>query len=222
MFEVVIPYLPQLLEGLAITLLVSVGSFFFGCLIAIAAVFASNYGPKPLKWLIAGYVTVVRGLPELLIIFLVFYGGTVVASAIAGSYFETNAPTAGIFSLPVVAGASITEILRGALNTLPPGQWEAPTSLGMGRFATFRDIILPQVLAYALPGLGNQWLVTLKESALVSIIGLEELMRKGVVAAGATHSPMAFYVSVALLYVLVNAVSSYFIRGADRRYGMGR
>lgn len=222
MLETILPYLPQLLTGLLVTLQVAAGSFFFGFLIAIVAVFLVTYGPRPVRWAVAGYVTIVRGLPELLIIFLVFYGGTVLISAAFGRYVEVSALTAGIFSLSVVSGAYITEILRGALNTLPAGQWEAATSLGLGKGATFRDVILPQVVAYAIPGLGNQWLVILKESALVSIIGLEELMRKGVVAAGSTHSPMTFYLIVAGLYVLITAGSSVLIGGAERRFGLGR
>jgi ABC-type arginine transport system permease subunit len=86
----------------------------------------------------------------------------------------------------------------------------------------FRDVVLPQMLAYAVPGLGNQWLVILKESALVSIIGLEELMRKGVVAAGATHSPMTFYLTVGALYVAITGVSTLIIGAADRRAARGR
>lgn len=222
MSETILPYLPQLLAGLIVTLQIAAGSFFFGSLIAILAVFLSTYGPRPLRYLISGYVTVIRGLPELLIIFLVFYGGTVIATAVMGRYVEIDALTAGIFSLSVVSGAYLTEILRGALNTLPKGQWEAATSLGLSRGTTFRDVILPQVFAFALPALGNQWLVILKESALVSVIGLEELMRKGVVAAGATHAPMTFYLIVAALYILITAVSTLLISGADRRFGLGR
>jgi His/Glu/Gln/Arg/opine family amino acid ABC transporter permease subunit len=218
----ILTYLPHLLQGLLVTLQVAAGSFVIGLLIAIVAVFGWNFGPRPVRWFISGYVTVVRGLPELLIIFLVFYGGTVLLSSAFGSYVEVNALTAGICALSVVAGAYLTEILRGALLTVPQGQWEAATSLGLSRMTAFRDVVLPQMLAYAVPGLGNQWLVILKESALVSIIGLEELMRKGVVAAGATHSPMTFYLTVGALYVAITGVSTLIIGAADRRAARGR
>lgn len=220
--SVILTYLPHLLQGLVVTLQVAAGSFVIGLLIAVLAVFGWNFGPRPLRWFISAYVTVVRGLPELLIIFLVFYGGTVLLSGAFGTYVEVNALTAGICALSVVSGAYLTEILRGALLTVPQGQWEAATSLGLGRMTAFRDVVLPQMLSYAVPGLGNQWLVILKESALVSIIGLEELMRKGVVAAGATHSPMTFYLTVGALYVAITGVSTLIIGAADRRAARGR
>ncbi|MGN8116331.1 ABC transporter permease [Labrys sp. 22185] len=206
--SVVSTYLPQLLQGLLVTLQVAVGSFVVGFVLAVAAVFAWSSGPKPLRWLVASYVAVIRGLPELLVIFLVFYGGTVLLTGLMGAYVEVSALAAGIAALSFVSGAYLTEILRGALQTIPPGQWEAARSLGLKQGQLFRKIILPQMFSHALPGLGNQWLVILKESALVSIVGLEELMRKGVVAAGATHQPMTFYLVVAALFVLITTVST--------------
>ncbi|WP_448953867.1 ABC transporter permease [Labrys neptuniae] len=201
-------YFPQLLQGLLVTLEVAVGSFLVGSLLAVAGVFAWSFGPRPLRWLVASYVVVIRGLPELLVIFLVFYGGTVLLTNLAGAYVEVSALTAGIAALSFVSGAYLTEILRGALQTIPIGQWEAARGLGLRPGTLFRKIILPQMVSHALPGLGNQWLVILKESALVSIVGLEELMRKGVVAAGATHEPMTFYLIVAALFILVTTVST--------------
>ena len=206
--SVVSAYLPQLLQGLLVTLQVAVGSFMVGFVLAIAAVFAWSSGPKPLRWLVVSYVAVIRGLPELLVIFLVFYGGTVLLTGLVGAYVEVSALAAGIAALSFVSGAYLTEIMRGALQTIPLGQWEAARSLGLKQGQLFRKIILPQMFSHALPGLGNQWLVILKESALVSIVGLEELMRKGVVAAGATHQPMTFYLIVAALFILITTVST--------------
>ncbi|OCC04392.1 ABC transporter permease [Labrys sp. WJW] len=206
--SVISAYFPQLLQGLLVTLEVAVGSFLVGFVVAVAAVFAWSSGSRALRWLVAAYVTVIRGLPELLVIFLVFYGGTVLLTGLTGGYVEVSALVAGIAALSFVSGAYLTEILRGALQTIPAGQWEAARSLGLKQGLLFRKIILPQMFSHALPGLGNQWLVILKESALVSIVGLEELMRKGVVAAGATHQPMTFYLIVAALFILITTVST--------------
>lgn len=206
--SVISAYFPQLLQGLLVTLEVAVGSFLVGFVVAVAAVFAWSSGSRALRWLVAAYVTVIRGLPELLVIFLVFYGGTVLLTGLTGGYVEVSALVAGIAALSFVSGAYLTEILRGALQTIPAGQWEAARSLGLKQGLLFRKIILPQMFSHALPGLGNQWLVILKESALVSIVGLEELMRKGVVAAGATHQPMTFYLIVAVLFILITTVST--------------
>lgn len=217
MIEVVVQYFPQLLQGLVVTLSVALGSLFFGLLFAVVLAPAALYGSTPVRKIIAGYVGLIRGLPELLVIFLIFYGGTVLLTGLVGSYVEVDALTAGIAALTVVSAAYLTEILRGALVSVPTGQWEAALSLGIRRPRAFRLIVFPQMMVRALPGLGNQWLVILKESALVSIIGLEELMRKSVVAAGATHKPLAFYLTAAALYVVVTGVSTLVINAYNQR-----
>lgn len=215
--SVVYAYLPQLLQGLGITLLIALGSFFCGFVVAVVLAPLAIYAPLPIRKTISLYVGLIRGLPELLVIFLVFYGGTVLLSKVAGRYVEVDAITAGITALSVVSAAYLTEILRGALLSVSTGQWEAALALGLRRARAFRLIALPQMMARALPGLGNQWLVILKESALVSIIGLEELMRKSVVAAGATREPLAFYLSAAALYIAVTGVSTLLLRAYASR-----
>jgi len=210
--SVVFAYLPQLLQGLALTLIVALGSFICGFVVALILAPLALYAPTPVRKIISLYVGLIRGLPELLVIFLIFYGGTVLLTKVAGRYIEVNAMMAGIAALSVVSAAYLTEILRGALLSLSSGQWEAALALGLRRARAFRLVALPQMMARALPGLGNQWLVILKESALVSIIGLEELMRKSVVAAGATREPLAFYLSAAALYIAVTGVSTLLLR----------
>jgi His/Glu/Gln/Arg/opine family amino acid ABC transporter permease subunit len=217
MLEAVQQYQGQLLQGLAMTIGVALGSFFIGFIIAAILAPLALYGPPAVQKVIRAYVSLIRGLPELLIIFLIFYGGTVMLTAIAGGYIEVDALTAGIAALSVVAAAYLTEILRAALLSVPTGQWEAALAMGFRRPRAFRLIILPQMMARALPGLGNQWLVILKESALVSVVGLEELMRKSVVAAGATHEPLAFYLSAACLYVAITAVSTLLLKAYESR-----
>lgn len=215
--SVVFAYLPQLLQGLAVTLIVALGSFICGFVVALILAPLAIYAPAPVRKIISLYVGLIRGLPELLVIFLIFYGGTVLLTKIAGRYIEVNAITAGIAALSVVSAAYLTEILRGALLSVSSGQWEAALALGLRRARAFRLVALPQMMARALPGLGNQWLVILKESALVSIIGLEELMRKSVVAAGATREPLAFYLSAAALYIAVTGVSTLLLRAYASR-----
>lgn len=217
MLEAVQQYQGQLLQGLLMTLWVAVGSFLLGFLIAAILAPLAVYGRPVVRRVIMGYVSLIRGLPELLVIFLIFYGGTVLFTKMAGQYVEVDALSAGIASLSIVAAAYLTEILRGALLGVPPGQWEAALSLGFRRPRAFRLVVLPQMMARALPGLGNQWLVILKESALVSVVGLEELMRKSVVAAGATHQPLAFYLAAAALYVMVTGVSTLLLKAYESR-----
>lgn len=217
MFDVIGPYAGQLLMGLVLTLKVALGSFVIGLSLAVIATPLTQTARNPLRFLLNIYVTVIRGIPELLVIFLIFYGGTVALTKLSGSYFEVDALTAGIVALAAVSFAYFVEILRAALQGIPKGQSEAALVLGLSRSQLFTRVILPQMFRRALPGISNQWLILLKESALVSIIGLEELMRKSVIAAGATHHPLTFYLSAACLYVAVTAVSSSAFSVAERR-----
>ena len=220
MLDAVFQYKEQLLQGLLMTLGVAVGSLLVGSLIAVVLAPLAIYGNSVTRRIIMGYVSLIRGLPELLVIFLIFYGGTVLLTNLTGSYVEVDAMSAGIAALSVVAAAYLTEILRGALLSVSAGQWEAALALGFRRPRAFRLVILPQMMARALPGLGNQWLVILKESALVSVVGLEELMRKSVVAAGATHQPLAFYLTAAGLYVSITGVSTILLKAYESRLTM--
>ncbi|AGS24393.1 ABC transporter permease subunit [Rhizobium etli] len=217
MLDAVYQYKDQLFQGLLMTLGVAVGSSIVGSLIAVILAPLAIYGRPLTRRIIMGYVSLIRGLPELLVIFLIFYGGTVLLTNLTGSYVEVDAMSAGVAALSVVAAAYLTEILRGALLSVSSGQWEAALALGFRRPRAFRLVIMPQMMARALPGLGNQWLVILKESALVSVVGLEELMRKSVVAAGATHQPLAFYLTAAALYVSITGVSTILLKAYESR-----
>ena len=208
MFEPIMPYVPQLAVGLWVTLKVAGGSFLLALVLALLALPLTTSKSRILRKLVGLYVAVIRGVPELIVIFTIFYGGTVVLTWLLGSYFEVSALTAGIVALAAVNLAYLIEILRAALQAIPDGQREAAKVLGLSKVQTFTAVLLPQLMQRALPGIGNQWLISLKESALVSVVGLEELMRKTVVAAGATHEPLAFYLVAALIYIAITAVST--------------
>lgn len=220
--SVVLQYLPQLLDGLVITLQVSLGAFVVGLLIGIIGVFIWRFLPAPLGWVISAYVLLIRGLPELLVIFIAYYGGTVLLSKAYGDYVEVNALAAGIFALSVVAGAYFIEILRGALQTIPHGQAEAATTLGLNARQTFFHVVMPQMFSYAMPGVGNQWLVLLKDSALVSFISLNELTFRGMNAANSTRQSLVFYLTIAALYILVTAVSMGLLSFVNKRFEFER
>ena len=221
MLDVISPYFGQLMLGLWLTLKVAGASFLLALVLAMAAVPLTMRAGGWLRRLLDLYVLVVRGLPELLVIFMIFYGGTVALTWAMGGYVEVDAFSAGVVALAGVSFAYLVEILRAALQSIPEGQREAARMLGLSPWQTFRTILVPQMLQRALPGLGNQWLVALKESALVSVVGLEELMRKTVIAAGATHEPLAFYSMAALVYVGITAVSMVIFGAGERRLNMG-
>ena len=159
------------------TLLVAAISLVFGCIVGFLGAGAKLSRWRVLHLLADAYTTNIRGIPELIIILLLYFGGTVTLTALAGHYVEVNGFGAGVFALSIVFGAYATEIFRGAILAIPRGQIEAARALGMRRHVTFRTVTLPQLWRFALPGIGNLWLVLLKDSALISVVGLEELMR---------------------------------------------
>jgi len=156
--------------------------------------------------------TVVRGVPELVLVLAVYFGGTVVINGLAAQigysgYIEINAFGAGVLAIGAAFGAYATEVFRGAILAIPKGQVEAARALGMPSFLIFRRIVLPQVWRYALPSLGNLFLILQKNTALVSVTGLSELMRNTIVAVGYTHKPFTFYLVAALIYLGFTAIT---------------
>ena len=144
------------------------------------------------------YTTIIRGVPELLVIYLFFFGGSAALMFVAsifgyGEYIEINAFITGAFSIGIISGAYSTEVFRGAIQSIDKGQFEAANVLGLGKFGKFFKIILPQTLRLALPNLSNVWQITLKDTSLIMVTGLVEIMRQSYVAAGSTRDPLFFY-----------------------------
>ncbi|HMM63038.1 MAG: ABC transporter permease [Mesorhizobium sp.] len=217
---------PMLAKGTAMTVQVALLSTFFGVLIGIVVAMMKLSASRAAR--IAGdlYTTIVRGVPALVFILLIYFGGVRLVNEIARSlghtqHIDLNAFVAGVFALSLAFGAYATEVFRGAFQAIPKGQIEAARSLGMGRWLTFRRISLPQVWRIALPGLGNIFLVILKETALVSIIGLEELMRKTEYAVGFTRQPFTFFLCAAFIYLGLTIVSMLTLQVLERRAGRG-
>lgn len=172
---------------------------------------------RAISWCIRIYSVVVRGVPEILIIFLTFFGAAVVLTWINGSYAQLSPFFAGVMALGCVFAAYSYEVLRGAFEAIPAGQFEAGRSLGLNGTQIFFRVIFPQLMQRALPGLSNLWLILLKETSLVSVIGLEELMRKSSLASGVTHDPLFYYCYGALFYLIITAVSETGFKGINGR-----
>ena len=211
----------QIAAGAGLTLAVAALSLLFGLAIGGMGAAAKLSRRRALRALADGYTTLVRGVPELLILLLLYFGGTVFLTWIAGEYVEVNGLGAGLFALSILCGAYTTEVLRAAIQAVPKGQIEAARALGLRQAAVVRKVLLPQVWRLALPGLGNVWLVLLKDTSLISVVGLEELMRKSNIAAGATHQPFTFYAVAALVYLLFTTVSVIGIALLERRARRG-
>lgn len=210
----------EMLRAALMTLAVSVSSMLLGLVFGTLGAAAKLSVIPPLRWLAEGYTTIARGVPELLIIYLLFFGGSGAVMFVAAlfgyhGYIELNAFTIGTFAIGAISGAYSTEVIRGAVLAVPRGQLEAAKAIGMARGLMFRRIMFPQVARYALPGLGNVWQFTLKDTALISVTGLVELMRQAHVAAGSTRQPFTFYLVAAALYLLLTTFSNYGFQRAE-------
>ncbi len=206
-----------LIDGLQMTLLVGLLSLALAIVFGLLAAWAKLTPLRPLQIAANTYTTVIRGVPELVLILLIYYGvptlvQQVVRSwgpAFAGFRLDLDPFAAGTITLGFIYGAFAAEVFRGAYLAVPRGQLEAAVACGMHRPLIFRRILFPQMLRYALPGLGNVWMVLIKATALMSVIQLDELMRKAEIAAGATRMPFTFYLAAALLFLVITAVSIF-------------
>lgn len=216
----------QLLAAAAMTVLVSATAFLLGILIGALGAWAKLSGSRVARGAAAAYTTVLRGVPDLLVIYLFYFGGSEVLTRIGrwmggDGFVGLNGFTAGALAVAVVSGAYQTEVIRGAAAAVSPGQAEAGQSLGLNRWLVLRFVTAPQVLRAALPGMGNVWQVVVKESALVSVTGLVELLRQVNLAAGSTRQPFLFYITGAAIYLAITTVSGLLFQKLERHSRRG-
>jgi len=172
------------------------------------------------------YTTVIRGVPELLVIYLFFFGGSGAIMYVASifgyfEYIEINAFITGSFAIGIFSGAYSTEVFRGAIQSIDKGQFEASKVLGFNKYIHFFKVIMPQMLRLALPNLSNVWQITLKDTSLISVTGLVEIMRQSYIAAGSTRDPLLFYSFAAVLYLLLTFISMKFLNRLEKNYSRG-
>ena len=172
------------------------------------------------------YTTVIRGVPELLVIYLFFFGGSGAIMYVASifgyhEYIEINAFITGSFAIGIISGAYSTEVFRGAIQSIDKGQFEASKVLGIKKYIQFYKVILPQMLRLAIPNLSNVWQITLKDTSLISVTGLVEIMRQSYIAAGSTRDPLFFYSFAAVLYLLLTYISMKLINRLEVKYSRG-
>jgi polar amino acid transport system permease protein len=201
----------NLLSGALSTLEISFLSYVLGLCLGLAGAMGKITGDRYLKGVLEVYTTVIRSLPELLLIVMLYYLGTdTLNRVLQGLGYEAvriNGFVAAVAVLGFVMGAYATEVLRGAIQAIPVGQIEAAKAYGMSPFLRFRRIILPAMLPYAIPGLSNLWLNVTKDSALVAVVGYSELTLQTKQAAGSTKAYFTFFVAAALIYLIISLVS---------------
>jgi octopine/nopaline transport system permease protein len=211
----------ELALATAMTLAVASAAFLLGLVIGTVAASARLSGRRVLRVAADGYTTVLRGVPELLVIYLFFFGGSGALMFVARvfgytGYIELDAFATGVCAVAVVNGAYSTEAIRGAALAVPRGQIEAARAFGMPPLTMLRRVVGPQVLRYAIPSLGNVWQQALKETSLISVTGLVEIMRQASVGAGSTKQPFTFFAAAAVLYLGLTTLSGRAFRWSER------
>jgi arginine/ornithine transport system permease protein len=219
-------FLPSLLEGSAVTLAVALSSLAIAALLGLIGALAKLSRSRVARGVAATYTTLIRGVPDLVLMLLVFYGGQLAVNTIApklghDDFIDIDPFVAGVLTIGFIFGAYLTEAFRGAFLAVPPGQREAGLAYGMSPRLVLWRITLPQMLRHALPGISNNWLVLIKSTAIVSIIGLSDLMTRGKQAAGTTREPFTFFLAVALIYLVFTSVSELVFAWAQRRLAIG-
>ena len=216
----------ELLIAMFMTIAVSICSMGLGVFIAIFAAWSKLTYNKFLNFIASFYTTVIRGIPELLVIYLIFFGGSAAVMKVAKTfgyvgYIELNAFTISVIAIGIISATYSTEVLRAAYLSINTGQVEAAKSLGLSKFQIFIKILTPQILRHAIPGLGNVWQVTLKDTSLISVTGLVEIMRQSYIAAGYTRDPLFFYSFAALLYLFLTFLSMKLFNKLEKHYSRG-
>jgi His/Glu/Gln/Arg/opine family amino acid ABC transporter permease subunit len=218
-------YLNAILGGLLVTLAIAAASLATACVFGLAGAVAKLSKSRAARWTAQVYTTLIRGLPELVLMLLIFYGGQILLNDLADRmgwrYIDVPPFAAGVLTIGFVFGAYLTETFRGAILAVPRGQIEAAQAFGMARGQVLRRILLPQMVRHAIPGFSNNWLVMIKATALVSLIGLDDMLHRANMASAATREPFTFYALVGLLYLGVTTVSILLLSRLERRFSLG-
>jgi len=219
-------FLPALLEGTLTTLSVALASLAIAVVLGLVGA-AAKLSPIPfVRGVAMAYTTIVRGVPDLVLMLLIFFGGQIAVNAMAAKlgfegYVDIDPYVAGVATIGFIFGAYLTETFRGALIAIHAGQREAGLAFGMSRAQVFRRITLPQMIRFAIPGFTNNWLVLVKSTAIVSVIGLTDMMHSAGMAAGATREPFTFYLAAGVIYLAITSLSMLGLGALERSVSVG-
>ncbi|NAP00647.1 ABC transporter permease subunit [Halomonas sp. MG34] len=206
----VIDHLPFLFQGAYSTLLITVISMLFGSIIAAIVAVARLKGAPPIRWIARAYVSIIRGTPTLVQIIIVYYG-------LVDFGIRLQPLPAAIIALSISIGAYLSETLRGALQSIPKGQMEAAYASGLTPVQTMRRIIFPQAIRIAIPPAGNTFIGMLKETSLVSVITVTELLRSAQLLIAQYYVYMPFYLSIALMYWIMSTGFSFLLERWEKK-----
>lgn len=219
-------YAPLLGQGALVTISLALLALTLATALGVAGAAAKLSDGLIWIGLARGYTTIVRGVPDLVLILLIYFGGQRLVNQIGGAfgadYIEVSEYWAGVISIGFIYGAYLTETFRGAYQSIPRGQTEAANALGLSAWDRLRLVMAPQVMRLALPGYGNVWMVLVKSTAVVSVIGLQDLVGLADKAGKATREPFLFFVAVILVYLAITGVSSWALSRVEARVNRGQ
>lgn len=227
-------YFLPLLEASATTLLLALCSLAIGLLLAICFTLLESIHFKPLAWLTSCVVIIIRGLPEILVVLAIYNGIPMILNLLADGFtvnlgftsftlhvaitdFDVSPILCGIIALSLLYASYASQTLRGAFKAISIGQWQAAEVLGLSKWRTLPRIIMPQMWRHALPGLGNQWLVLLKDTALVSLITVNDIMMQTRSIISFTREPFSWYLIAAAIYLVISIISQKIIARIEKK-----
>jgi His/Glu/Gln/Arg/opine family amino acid ABC transporter permease subunit len=219
-------FTPLLGRGVLVTVSVAVLALVLATFLGALGAAAKLSGGLVRRAVAQVYTTIVRGIPDLVLILLIYFGGqrllTTIVKAMGGGYVEISKYWAGVIAIGFIYGAYLTETFRGAYIAVPKGQAEAARSLGMKPLPILWKVLMPQIVRLAVSGYGNVWMVLVKSTAVVSVIGLEDLVGLADKAGKASRAPFLFFVAVILVYLAITWVSSIGLRYLEVRANRGQ
>lgn len=214
-----------ILQGAIVTLELALSSVILAVIIGLVGAAGKLSHNRLLALLFEAYTTLIRGVPDLVLMLLIFYGLqialNILTDALGMAQFNIDPMIAGIITLGFIYGAYFTETFRGAFLAVPKGHIEAATAFGFTHWQTFCRILFPAMMRFALPGIGNNWQVILKATALVSLLGLEDVVKATQLAGKSTWEPLYFAVVCGVIYLVFTTVSNGILLLLERRYMVG-
>ena len=222
---VVIDYLPLILKGMLLTIEMALLSLLIAILLGMIGALAKLSKSRIARSAAGVYTTIIRGIPDLVLMTLIFFGGQILVNNIGEKlgweYIDVNPFFAGVITIGFIFGAYMAESFRGGILAVSRGEIEAGYAFGMTPIQVFLRVTFPAMVRHALPSFGNNWLVLTKATALVSVIGLQDLVYNANLAGGSTRKPFTFFLVAAMLYLVITGVSDVGLRWLDKRYSVG-
>lgn len=223
--NLVLLYKTVLWEGFLLTIQLGLSSLLVAVILGTLAALGSFSQSKIIRGSVLAYTTIIRGIPDIVLIFLFYYGMQTVLNNILESMglkiIQINPFVAGVITIGIMFGAFMAETFRGALLSVPKGQKESALALGMSPIRVYAKIVIPQAMRFALPGLNNNWLVLLKATALVSLINLHDFLFIARSSGSSTRAPFTFLITVALGYLVLTTASIIVVKLLEKRFSKG-